>query len=85
MPKGTFRAEATSNSKRNQARSIELCLAEGISQSVSQKKIPLIFFKIPWQLLQELRVDLKTFLGLVLPNQYCPSSSGKFKAGFWVV
>ena len=37
MPKGTSRAEATSNSEKIQARSvIESCLPEGISQAVSQ-------------------------------------------------
>jgi len=42
MPKGTSRAEATSNSEKIKPIAlavIELCLTKGISQSGSQKKI----------------------------------------------
>jgi len=31
------------------------------------------------------RVDLKTFLGLAMPNQYCPTVEKEYKAGFWVI
>jgi len=42
-PKGTSRAEVTSNSEKIKPVAlavVELCLTEGISQAVSQKKIP---------------------------------------------
>jgi len=54
---------------------IELCLTEGISQAVSQavsqKKIPLnnFFLKFCGNFLRTFWVDLKAYLGLVLPNQ----------------
>jgi len=47
---------------------IELCLAEGISWSVIRKKK---FLKLHSYLLKGFRVNLKTFLGLTIPNQYC--------------
>jgi len=51
---------------------IKLRLSEGISQSVSQQKNLLNrkFLKFHNNLMQWLRVDLKTFLGLAMPNQY---------------
>ena len=74
VPKGTSQAEATSNSEKIKPVAlavIELCLTEGISQSVSQKKIPLnFFFKFRSNFLKAFQVDLKACLGLVLPNQY---------------
>ena len=80
MPKGTCRAEATSNIEKIKPVALavtELRLSEGISQSVayliSQQKIPLnkLFFKFRSNLLKLFQVDLKACLGLVLPNQYC--------------
>ena len=59
---------------------IELCLSEGISQSVSQsdiisqsveKSVKFFFFKFHNNFMQRFRVDLKTFLGLAMPNQCC--------------
>jgi len=49
-------------------------LTEGISQAVSQKKIPLnkYFLKFHGNFLGAFLVDLKACLGLVLPNQYYP-------------
>ena len=63
MPKGTFQAEATLNSEKIKPVAlavIELCLTEGISQAVSQKKIPLNYFllKIQWQLFGSISVGL---------------------------
>ena len=77
MPKGTSQAEATSNSEKIKPISlaiIELCLSEGISQSVTlsvENSIKYIFLKFRSNLLKAFRVDLKTCLGIVLPNQYC--------------
>ena len=51
-----------------------LRLSEAISYSVSQsvtRKFHLIVIKFHSNLLKAFRVDLKAFLGLVLPNQYC--------------
>ena len=78
MPKGTSRAEATSNSEKIKPVAlaiIELCLTEGISQAVSHKKIPLnkFFFKFHGNFLKAFQVNLKVYLGLVLPNQYYSS------------
>ena len=53
MPKGTCRAEATSNSEKMKPVAlavIELCLSEGIRQSVSQSlenSVKQIIFEIP--------------------------------------
>ena len=90
MPKGTSRAAATSNSKKIKPVAlavIELCLTEGISQSVSQKKIPLnnFFKKFRSNFLKAFRVNLKDCLGLVLPNQYHHSIVKKIEAGFRVI
>ena len=54
---------------------IELRLSEGISQSVSQHKNVLNkkFLKFHNNLMQQCRVDLKTFLSLAMPNQYSQS------------
>jgi len=61
MPKGTFWAEATSNSEQIKPVAIaviKLCLTEGISQlAVSQRKIPLNKFR--GNFLKAFRVDLK--------------------------
>ena len=51
---------------------IELPLSEGISQSDSQlveKSVKRKFLKFHNNLIQRFRVDLKTFLGLAIPNQ----------------
>ena len=74
MPKGTSRAEATSNSEKIKPIAltiIELRLSEGISQLRTQsvtRKFRKINLKkiIRGNLLKAFRV-----LGLVLPNQYC--------------
>ena len=84
MPKGTCQAEATSNSEKIKLVAlavIELCLSEGIIQSVSQlltylvsqQKIPSNkkILKFCSNLLKAFRVDLKACLGLVLPHQDC--------------
>ena len=77
MPKSTSRAEATSNSEKIKPVAlavIELCLSEGISQSVRQSLEILLykkFLKFRSNLLKAFRVDLKACLGLVLLNQYC--------------
>ena len=77
MPKGTSRTEATSNSEKIKPVAlavIKLHLsAEGISQWITQsvsRKFHLIL-KFCSNLLKAFRVNLKTNLGLVLPNQYC--------------
>jgi len=50
----------------------ELCLSEGISQSVSQKNLLIKkFLKFHSNFMQRFRVDLKTFLGLAMPKQCC--------------
>ena len=61
---------------------IELRLSEGISQSVSQQKNLLNkkFFKFHNNLMQQFRVDLKTFL-VCLTNTPKLSES-KYQAGF---
>ena len=70
----TLRDEAMLNSEEMKSVAkaiIELCLSEGISQSVSQQKNLLNkkFKKFHNNLMQRFRVDLKTFLGLAMPNQ----------------
>ena len=57
---------------------IELHLSEGISQSVNllNKVLKIIHSN----LMQRFRVDLKTFLGLAMPNQ-CYNAVTKFLAG----
>ena len=81
MPKGTCRAEATSNSEKIKPVAlavIELHLSEGISQLLtyllSQLKIlsNKKKFKFRSDLLKAFWVDLKAFLGLVLPHQLLP-------------
>ena len=52
---------------------IELRLSEGISQSDNQSEENKIFKKLHSNLVQRFRVDLNTFLGLAVPNQYCPA------------
>jgi len=32
--------------------------------------------------MQQFRVDLKTFLGLAMPNQYSQTAKSKYQAGF---
>ena len=73
MPKGTCRAEVMSNSEKIKPVAlaiIELCLSEGISQSVQsvENSIDKIFLKFCSNLLKAFWVDLKACLGLVLPN-----------------
>ena len=66
MPKGTSRAEVTSSSEKIKLVTldvIELFLAEGIR--VSQKKIPLNFLKIPWQLFERISDRSESLLGLM--------------------
>jgi len=89
MPKDTFQAEATSNSEKIKPVAltvIKLCWSEGIrqlvSQSVSRKFCQIKNLKFHDKLLKAFQVDLKACLGLVLPNQYYPSSSGKIEAGY---
>ena len=70
MKKSASQNEATLNSEEIKPVTItiiELHLSEGIigSQSVSQ-----IFLKFHI-LVEGFVVDLKTFLGLAMPNQYC--------------
>ena len=36
-------------------------------------------------MLKAFRVDLKAFLGLVLPNEYCLIAMWEIEAGFWVI
>ena len=73
MPKGTHLAEATSNSEKVKPIAlavIELCLSEGISQSVTQSVSRKFncFLKFHSNLLKTFRVNLKACSGLVLPN-----------------
>ena len=70
IPKGTSRAEVTSNSEKIKPIAlavIKLRLSEGISQLISQNSVN---FKKKFcsKLLKAFRVDLKACLGLVLPN-----------------
>jgi len=46
-----------------------------VSKSVSQYKNQLNtkFLKFHNYLMEGFRIDVKTFLGLALPNQYCPA------------
>ena len=86
MPKGTSRAEATSNSEKIKPVAlavIELRLSEGISQIPLNK----VFCKKKFRsnLLKTFWVDLKACLDLVLPNNTASSSSGKIEAGFLVM
>ena len=64
---------------------IELRLSEGISQSVSQQKNLLNrkFLKFHNNLVQWFRVDLKTFLGLAMPNQYSQTVRKQISSWFW--
>ena len=75
MPKGTCRAEETSNSEKLKPVAlaiIELRLSEGISQSVSLSvENSVVFFKSRSNLLKTFWVNLKACLGLVSPHQYC--------------
>ena len=50
---------------------VELCLAECISQSVSQLVENSVIYKFFRNLLEGFRVCLKTFLGWAMFNQYC--------------
>jgi len=74
MPKGTSRAEVTLNSEKIKPVTlaiIDLCLTEGIT--VSQKTIPLNKYIFHDNFLKAFWVNLKTCLGLVLPDQCHPS------------
>jgi len=87
VPKGTSRAEAMSNSEKIKPVAlavIELCLTEGISQAVSQKKILLNKNSMAtfWG---AFLVDLKACLHLVLPNQYYHIVVWEIEAGFRVI
>jgi len=50
---------------------IELCLSEGISQSVGQS-VEKEHSKFCSNFLIAFCINLKAYVGLVLPNQYCP-------------
>ena len=71
---------------------IELRSSEGISrsvgQSVSQQKNLLnrkFLIKFHNNLMQQFRVDLKTFLGLAMPNQCSQTVRKQISAGFGVI
>ena len=92
MPKGTSQAKATSNSEKIKPVAltvIELRLSEGIGQLLSQSVTLSVensaqyFCKFCSNLLKVFRVDLKAWLGLVLPNQYCLIVVREIEAGFW--
>jgi len=72
--KGTSRDKATliSEEIKSLAQAVlELCLSEGISKSVSRKNaLNTKFLKFHNYLMEGFRTDLKTFLGLAMPNQY---------------
>ena len=77
--KGTSRDEVTLISEEIPSLALavlELCLSEGISKSVSQKKNALNtkVLKFHNYLMEGSRIDLKTFLGLAKPNQYSQSA-----------
>jgi len=60
---------------KNQACSLDICLSEesfslSVSQSVQNSDKINDFFPKP--LFKAFQVDLEAWLGLVLPNQYCP-------------
>ena len=73
MPKGALRAAATSNSKKI-VRTLNHCWVtlawrdQLVSQSLNRKFHCIKAFS---NFLKTFLVDLKAFLGLVLPNQYC--------------
>ena len=77
MSKGTCWPKATLNSEKIKPVAlavIKLHLSEGISQLLSQSvenSLNNFFEKFRSNLLKAFWVDLKTCLGLVLPNQYC--------------
>ena len=52
----------------------ESIISQSISLSISQQK-NVKFLKFHNNLMQQFRVDLKTFLGLAMPNQYSQSVS----------
>ena len=86
MPKSTSWTKATLNSKKIKFVALavtELCLSDGISQSVTTLYI--YFFKFCSILLKTFQVDLKACLGLVLPNQYCLIVVWESEASFWVI
>ena len=82
MPKGTSRAAVMSNSEQIKPIAvaiIELRLSEGISQLLSQSVENFIkFFLFCSNLLNAFRINLKAYLGLVLPTN---TASGKIEAG----
>jgi len=87
MPKGTSRAEATLNSEKIKPVAlavIELCLTEGIRQSVRRKLLD-YFFKFHGNFLKAYWVDLKPCLGLVLPIQYYHHHHLGKETGFQVI
>jgi len=76
MGKGTSRAEVTSNSKK--FKPVALAIVElresgrrAGRQLVSQLVENSFFFKFCSNFLKVFRINLKAFLGLVLPNQCC--------------
>ena len=81
MPKGTSRAEATSNSEKIKPIAlavIELCLTEGISQVISQSEENSVW-KFHGNFLKAFQIDLKAYLDLVLPT---PLLFGKVETWF---
>ena len=50
---------------------IKLCLFEGISSHSVYKLLNKEILKFHSNLMQSFKVDLKTFLGLAMPNKYC--------------
>ena len=73
LAKGTSQDKATLNNEEIKPATlviIELCLSEGISQSV-ENSVTKKFFKFHINLVEWFMVDLKKFLGLAMPNQSC--------------
>ena len=62
---------------------LELCLSEGISKSVSQS-VRQKYLKILKFYNYLMEIDLKTFFGLAMPNQYSQTVK-KNQAGFGVI
>jgi len=62
---------------------IELCLSEGIGQSVSQSVVNRKILKFYNNLMQQFRVDLKTSLGMAVPNQYSQTVRKQISSWLW--
>jgi len=73
MAKGTSQVEVTSNRKKILA-IVELHESEGIRQAGSQSvenSVENFFLKFCNNFWKAFRINLKAYLNLVLPNQYC--------------